>query len=352
VLLLSNMEWIENPEGKIDELILKLRTVKGFNILKEINLWKKDYWVDISTKKISELTSKINNTEVQNEILQLETEKRTAVKNNDNEALKAINNKLKCKVDELNESINTWKTFNLLNENESELIANKLINWENIDDILIDIRRNNSSLDEHLNQVEKENEKKLNIWENSVINSKEDINLASIPDILKEDKRINLNNGQPEIITKKWNNAQLSENDLLSIQQNPDNLENIINCCNIMNDTWFWNLWDWKDHVFKSISNSIWIWFNLDGDYLNINEIRIMFNTILKSLWYPEINWLADEDTIRNYIKNINGVQVWWETKDANKAGDSKLEDEFFKKYFPKNSTFWFKSSKFEQAIS
>jgi hypothetical protein len=40
------MDGIENPEEKVNELILKLRTVKGYNITEEIKLWKDKYKLD------------------------------------------------------------------------------------------------------------------------------------------------------------------------------------------------------------------------------------------------------------------------------------------------------------------
>jgi hypothetical protein len=189
-----------------------------------------------------------------------------------------------------------------------------------------------------------------NIWNNENLNNQN--NDTSINSLFNENENITLNNGQPEIITKTWENIKLSNNDIKSVEQNPNNLDNIIHFSEVLIETGFENLWSAKDYLFKSIDNSIGIWFDINWDYLNTNELRIFFNTILKSLWYPEINWLADEQSIISHVKNLNDIQFGWETKDYNKDGDSKLENEFFKEFFPKDSALWFKSAKFEQAIS
>jgi hypothetical protein len=130
-------------------------------------------------------------------------------------------------------------------------------------------------------------------------------------------------------------------------------LKNIVNFYEVLEKVGLSKLWNIKDQIFKSISNVLWVWFNIDWDYLNKNEVKIFLNSILKSVWEKTISKTLDLEDFISKIWEINWTQVWWSEKIVNCIWDTKIEKLFFDKYFPRwsNNCVWFKNAEFEKNI-
>ena len=94
-------------------------------------------------------------------------------------------------------------------------------------------------------------------------------------------------------------------------------------------------MWNIKNDIFKAISNSVWIGFNIDSNYLNQNEVKIFLNSILKSIWESSIDINKSIWEFKNIFSQKNNLQIIWNwfKNDLIARGNSKISEAFFKKF-------------------
>ncbi len=153
------------------------------------------------------------------------------------------------------------------------------------------------------------------------------------------------------IIENNGNKIELTRQEKQIVESSPEAIDNIINFYNMLNEVWLTKLWNIKDKIFNSIANVEWIWFNLDGDYLNQNEVKIFFNSILKSLDLDEIPTTYDIKDFKWELLDINKTQVSGNQQRDFIYGETYLENMFIERYYPRSSTMELLNSKFENAI-
>ena len=135
------------------------------------------------------------------------------------------------------------------------------------------------------------------------------------------------------------------------VKNNPENLDNIINFYEVLQKVWLSKLWDIKKDIFTRIWNVKWIWFNTKEWYLNENETKIFLNSILKSCWEVEIPLVFTTESFIKKFENKNWVQASGEEKEVNLHWESKIENIFIEKYYPRASAIWFKNNDFEESL-
>jgi hypothetical protein len=143
-------------------------------------------------------------------------------------------------------------------------------------------------------------------------------------------------------ISENWitNKIKLTPTERLLVNQNPKTLKNIINFYKTLDIIWLSKLWWIKENLFKVIWNKKWIWFKIDNDYLNENEIKIFLNSILKSVWEDEISPVFTLNSFLFKIEQKNKNQIWWDEAIVNtNLNETFLENKFFNKFVPRYST-------------
>ncbi len=130
-------------------------------------------------------------------------------------------------------------------------------------------------------------------------------------------------------------------------------LNNIVDFYKTLERIWLSKLWTIKDNLFKSIQNAKWIWFKIDKDYLNENEIKIFLNSILKSVWEDEISPMFTLNNFISVIEQKNKTQIWWNEAIVNTFyWETYLENKLFSKFIPREWTIiWFNRTYFEKSI-
>lgn len=145
--------------------------------------------------------------------------------------------------------------------------------------------------------------------------------------------------------------SDISQEDTRIITSSPEALQNFIDVHSAFKRVGFNKLWQIKDTIFKAVENVQWISFNIDSDYINGNELKILFNTILISIWedpIPSAVW-----TIEGFITEMekrNGTTESWDEVQVNHFWETRIEEKFLNKFFPKSSTM-FLYDDFEQAL-
>lgn len=185
------------------------------------------------------------------------------------------------------------------------------------------------------------------IWINAVSNS------VKIKDREVSIKDYSFNKENGTLKTPNWENLKLSPDEQKLIKEHPEKIQDIVNLYETLERTWLKKLWDYKDDIFKSISNAFtWVQFNKnDWDYVSSRETKVLLNAILVSVWEKTIDMnLPLENFIVN-IENINGKQLWWVEKSVNNLWDTYLEAKFIEKFVPRNDSMWFKQFDFESAL-
>lgn len=319
ILDIVKIKWLSEEENQliVDEVIKKIKWVDcNTELIKIISDTFKKYWIDYDFWDKKWLTDFIDiQINIEETIIKSET---FWQQESDDEYLERI--------EEINRRRENNEVLRNANEEEfNELITN-LRNW-------VDSKK---AMNE-LNRKVKEREKIENIKNNTItINSNYTI----------ENKNLLFKNNS-------WNSVSvtLSQNEQKLVKSNPEIIENIINFYNVLDRVWLSKLWDLKDSIFSSISNVEWIWFNIDWDYLNENEIKIFLNYILKSVWENQINNFL---TLNDFIAQIeikNNTQFSWNEAQIDMINwDTYLEDLFIKNFAPRNSAI-FNSNLFENSL-
>jgi len=144
----------------------------------------------------------------------------------------------------------------------------------------------------------------------------------------------------------------ISREEAQILQNNPEAQKNYIETYTAFEASWLLKLWNIRDSIFTSISNVKWLAFNINWDFINKNELKILFDSILISVdekpiqeWTLSVNWIVNEMERRNWT-NADGseteVNFYWETR---------VEALFLERYFPK----WgivFEHQAFESSLS
>ena len=260
-----------------------------------------------------------------------------------NELINIIKNvEIQKKSEETKIFTNDWvyKTAKEWNDKQLNFLINKY-KKEYKENYIIELNRD-------INKYEKEYWK-LNIKE---INN---INLEQKNNIIKNQNYSFLHETWVVTISENWKTEKitLTPAERLLVNQNPETLENIVDFYKTLDRIWLSKFWTIKEELFQTIWNKKWVWFKIDSDYLNENEIKIFLNSVLKSIWEDEISPVFKLDSFLSIIERKNNTQIWW--KEAivnNNLSETKLENKFFNKFVNRNSwIIWFNFSKFEQSI-
>jgi hypothetical protein len=163
-------------------------------------------------------------------------------------------------------------------------------------------------------------------------------------------------NSESWIIKVKWiqESIQLNPLEKTLVENNPDTIENIINFYKTLDKIWLSKLWNIKDSIFKGISNVKWIWFKIDKDYLNENEIKIFLNAILKSVWEEEISLIFTIESFLSKIEMKNKTQLWWWEAMVNTLyEETYIENKFYNNFVNRDSwIFSFNLKKFQKSLN
>lgn len=152
---------------------------------------------------------------------------------------------------------------------------------------------------------------------------------------------------------KNWvGKIPITKEDLKIIRNNPEAEKNIINTYQAFKRVWWEDsMWNIKDSIFKAVSNTHGINFNINGDYINDNELKILFNSVLTSVWEEKVSTAtATIDGFLAAVERKNGTTISWQEAEVNSFWETKIEEKFLQEFFPRWSTA-FKYSAFEDAM-
>ncbi len=136
------------------------------------------------------------------------------------------------------------------------------------------------------------------------------------------------------IITTTWETIALNPEEIKQIDWNQDMMKNIVNFYENLDVLWLSDLWEYRNNIFKAISNIQGIWFDTkSGDYLNENEVKLFLNAILKSTDKKEIEMSKSMHEFNNLFLIENDKTFLNDKNDATKKWDSTISEIFIEKY-------------------
>lgn len=136
------------------------------------------------------------------------------------------------------------------------------------------------------------------------------------------------------IITTSWETISLNPEEIKQIDWNQDMMKNIVNFYENLDVLWLSDLWDYRNHIFKAISNIQGIWFDTKSwDYLNQNEVKLFLNAILKSTDKKEIEISKSMHEFNNLFLIENDKTFLNDKNDATKKWESTISEIFIEKY-------------------
>lgn len=352
----SNPNMSENEiEDIITEMFSKLEKHKDLNwlldIYKTFDEYNKKYklWLDINKEAEELLRQKALNSKTQilrnsQEIVEAEKKWDKGVvekKHKENEKLKIELRKL-----ELSQKAN--KKFSP--QDISDLVSWKKDFAESIEEF-----KKQEDFGNLYNEVEKEKKdfeekywkEKSNTWEIEV--SDKQINYGDWKNVdYKNFKWWNY------LIDIWWKEIDINNEEFNVISKSKEALNNLVNFIETLDElnlTWLWN---YRENIFKWVSNKYTFTFNLWDDYLWEQEVKIFLLAIMASVWIKIDNitkvW-ANLDKIKQIIltENFNWSVLW--QKDVNNMWDSNIENIFISQFDP-NRNWWFLQNKFEESLS
>lgn len=250
------------------------------------------------------------------------------------------------------------QNFNELNEEEKQEIL-YLIERLDLQAEAIDIKNNTDTYISYLRSWEKENFRDYlidEIWEEEYSNQLKKPFIKNNSPLENNNSKINnysTETWRVDFINSKWVNTriELTTTEKQIVESSPEAIDNIINFYNLLNEVWLSKLWNIKDSIFNSIGNVEWIWFNVDWDYLNENEVKIFINKILKSIWIDEIPSILDINNFKWELMNVNNTQFWDSQATNFMYWETYIENLFIEKYYPRWSIHWLLTTNFEENI-
>ena len=157
------------------------------------------------------------------------------------------------------------------------------------------------------------------------------------------------------MLSENWLTTKitLTSTERMLVQKHPHIKENIVDFYKTLDKIWLSKLWTIKESLFGPIQNTKWIWFNIDENYLNENEIKIFLNSILKSVWEEEISPVFTLNNFISVIEQKNKTQIGWGEAIVNTYyWETYLENKLFSQFVPREWTvIWFNRSKFIKAL-
>lgn len=151
--------------------------------------------------------------------------------------------------------------------------------------------------------------------------------------------------------TNNGNKIKISREELQIIQNNPEAEKNLIQVKKAFDRSWLGKLWNLRQSIFQSIANIKWLSFQMHDDYINKNELKILFDSILISVdEKPLQNSAYTVEEIVVEMERRNGTTLSGEEAEINSYGETKIEAKFLNRYFPKWNLI-FQNSDFEQAL-
>lgn len=356
----------ENQRRMLND-ILSIIKQNNENNIEENNNKLNNLWID---RKFNDEFNNFLNSNLQNEIEEIR--KQNQELSNEQLRNKAINlltekfleNNKQLLEEKFNDSWYKW-TYE---EYKAEVI-NKLIERNELISFDKEINLRKENIDKYYEFIRSwykwdfvsyANENKIPLknenWE--IINAKEISNTAN-KNFIIDNWIVYSNSSGIKIDTIKWvmrdwngNEIKLSQNEINLIKTNKEAAWNIINLYESLNKVWLSKLWNLRENIFKSIENTFNISFERnDWDFLSEREIKIMFNSILVSIWEKAIRTDISFDNFINNFENINWRQVLWAEKQVNNYWDTKIESLFIEKFIPRWNLLWFKQIEFENSI-
>lgn len=324
-LLLEKMNGIENPEEKVNELILKLRTQKGFNIVKEIKLWREKYELDnVELKETTEFYQKICDWESQKNLIDKYEQLTIAKEQNNTDEVKILESEISDIEIKIVNNSNFSKQIVVLNENELNTIANKLIEWENIDIILKKIAKDNIEFNNVFNEIE-ENENKIL---NNTTKKENDTNTYN-DSLTYNNYSLDKDTENPSIETQDWQKIPIDKEEAEMVENNPDIMENIVNFYKFFTELNLLSAWELR----TPLALAMWVSnINLHDDWLKESELIAYGNKLLQVMnnLHPQSNKLnTHNDTISSLKANFNEYTWTKSILSANKTHGLQWEDKF-----------------------
>ena len=136
------------------------------------------------------------------------------------------------------------------------------------------------------------------------------------------------------------------------LNNNPEAQKNFIDTYEAFDKSWLKKLWDIRDPIFRGISNTKWSSFNTGWDFINKNELKVLFDSILISINEPPLSsGTLTVDGIISTMERRNGTNESGEEAQVNSYWETRIEEEFLKRFFPKWSIM-FHQEKFQQALN
>lgn len=326
-LLLEKMDGIENPEEKVNELILKLRTVKWFNIIKVIAEWKNENQINnVWLKETTQFYQRICDWEDQKKLIEKYEQLAIAKEKNNVDIVKVLETEIENIEIEIINNSNFSKQIEVLNEEELNTIADNLIEWQDIDIILSEIAKNNIELSNVLQEV-KEKEDKLS--NNSIEQKNNTISTNNDNNITYQEYSLNKDTAFPSIENKKWKKISIDSEEALMIEKNPNAMENIINFYTFFTELNLQSAWDMRTNL------ALWMWvsnINLQDDWLKESELISFWNKLLQVMNNidPKSNNLNTNCNTLSSLKSNFNEYTWTKSMlSANKTHGSQWEDKF-----------------------
>ena len=241
-----------------------------------------------------------------------------------------------------------WKE-KLENASNNKELIQAVVHWDT------------EKINKYLDKIDKETDKKIYKQAKYIKEKQEKENQNVKKTQTSEKTSILADNYNPEtwaiVISEDWetDTIKLSPEEQKLVKNNPETLDNIIDFYKVLSRLWLKKLWTIKEQIFKSIENVMWIWFRIDWNYLNENEIKIFLNAILKSIWKEEIPMIFTLENFLWRIEILNKTQAisWTEATKSIIYDETLLENMFFNKFVPRNNPIiGFNFAKFEESLS
>lgn len=145
-------------------------------------------------------------------------------------------------------------------------------------------------------------------------------------------------------------NISVSPQEFSVVSSNKDALKNLISFKSTLNQLNLWNLWRYREPIFRSLANTKTLSFETKNDYINEGELKIFLKSIMTSLG-KEVDPKKDLREIKQEILQANlGEDPLTRQDEVWISGNSSLEEQFVMMFDPKRDGN-FLQNKFEQSL-
>lgn len=264
----------------------------------------------------------------------------------------------------------TWIPAEFLTEEMRVRLQNFLRASVNISDISIlhqtiyelwaegfEIRLRNGTIWDYFNTVRQQRREQGTFFEPFRIEYSESW-VSTIEDISKHP--LTLNQGEISVSGERIfytsysseGRIPISLEEVSIIQNNPEAERNLVQTFEAFQSTWLSRLWNLRENIFRGISNVQWLSFQVNEDYINIQELKIIFDSILQSIDEAPLTstTLWGDNGIIAEMERRNGTNINWVEAQVNMRWESMIEERFILRYFPPWSLY-FNQAVFEESL-